>query len=167
MRRALRRLGLVSLVTIGLVVAAVSNAEAQGRTMGKVTDEWDNGLEGATVLAEPEGTGSGGPQTTTADDKGEFMFIGLARGNWSFTATIEGYQGVRLVSPISQLSANRPIEFELPALASGGRFRDRTEFEAEGGTAKAKGPTAWSNRAPSWWCAITMAPTTSSTSRRP
>mgnify|MGYP001165205732 FL=1 len=136
MRRAIRRSCLVLSIAIGLVATGVASVDAQGRTRGKVTDEWDNGLEGATLLAEPEGTGSGGPQTTTTDDKGEFMFVGLARGDWSFTATVDGYQGVRLISAISQLNTNRPIEFELPALATGGRFRERTEFEADGGTPK-------------------------------
>jgi hypothetical protein len=123
-------------VAVVFVVSVGASASAQGRTRGEVTDEWDNGLEGVTVLAEPEGTGSGGPQTVTTDDDGGFLFVGLARGDWSFTATFAGYQGIRQITAIKQLGDNGPVNFELPALASGGRFRERTEFEAEGGTPK-------------------------------
>ena len=134
MRYVLRRCLWSSLVVaVGLSLAA--SAGAQGRTRGEVTDEWGNGLEGATVTAEPEGA-SGAPQETTADDNGEFMFVGLPNGRWSFTALMEGYQGLRQITNVSQLNNNRPLEFELPVLASGGRFRERTEFEAEGGTPK-------------------------------
>ena len=132
MRRSLCRSCLM-LAAIGLVLSSAVNTAAQGRTQGKVTDEWDNPLEGVTVLAEPDG-GAGGSQTTTTDDDGEFMFIGLNRGQWGFTVTLDGYQGVRGVTEVRQLNSNRPMEFELEALPSGGRFRERTEFEAEGGT---------------------------------
>ena len=89
----------------------------------------------ASVLAEPDGA-SGGLQETTTDDNGEFLFVGLPRGRWSFTATMEGCQGLRQITNVSQVNSNRPMEFELPVLPSGGRFRERTEFEAEGGVPK-------------------------------
>ena len=132
MQPPLGRSHLVSWVTIGIVLGAAASAGAQGRARGEVTDTWDNPLEGATVLAEP--TRAGGPQTTTTDDDGRFQFVGLASGDWNFTATLDGYQGVRQVAAVTQLGDNRPINFELTTLATGGRFRERTEFEAEGGT---------------------------------
>ena len=132
MRRTRRCSGLVSWVTLGFVLGVAASAGAQGRAGGEVTDKWDNPLEGATVLAEP--TRSGGPQTTTTDDNGRFQFVGLSTGDWTFTATLDGYQGVQQVAPVSQLGNPRPINFELSVLASGSRFRERTEFEAEGGT---------------------------------
>ena len=135
MRYVIPRSGLLLFLTVSVVLSLVADAGAQGRTMGEVTDEWGNGLEGASVVAEPDGA-TGGVQDTTTDDDGEFLFVGLARGRWSFTATMDGYQGLRQITNISQLNSNRPIEFELPVLASGGRFRERTEFEAEGGLPK-------------------------------
>jgi len=132
MRRFLNRSDLVSWVTIGFVLGAAASAGAQNRTRGQVTDEWGNGLAGATVDAEP--TGPGSPQTATSDEDGRFEFGLLSSGDWFFTATMDGYQGVRLRAAISQLSQNRPIELELPALPqAGSRFRERTEFEADGG----------------------------------
>jgi hypothetical protein len=135
MRYIVSRCCLLLFLTVFVVQTLAADAEAQGRTMGQVTDEWGNELEGASILAEPEDA-PGGAQDTTTDDDGEFLFVGLARGRWSFTATMDGYQGLRQITNISQLNSNRPIEFELPALASGGRFRERTEFEAEGGLPK-------------------------------
>jgi len=124
---------ILAVVVVALSLAA--SAGAQSRTRGEVTDEWGNGLEGATVLAEPDGA-TGAPQEATTDDNGEFMFVGLTSGRWSFTATLNGYQGIRQGTQIQQLGAGRAVEFELPVLASGGRFRERTEFEAEGGVPK-------------------------------
>ncbi len=132
MQHVLSRSCLRLLTTVATVLSLAATAGAQGRTAGEVTDEWGNGLEGATLLAEPDGA-AGGAQETTADDKGEFMFVGLPSGRWSFTATMNGYQGLRQIMNVRQLGTNN-VEFELPVLPSGGRFRERTEFEAEGGT---------------------------------
>ena len=118
-----------SIIAVAVALSLAASAGAQSRTRGEVTDEWGNGLEGATVLAEPDGA-TGAPQEATTDDNGEFMFVGLTSGRWSFTATLNGYQGIRQGTQIQQLGAGRPVEFELPVLASGGRFRERTEFEA-------------------------------------
>lgn len=132
MWRHLRPSCSVSLVTIGFVLSVAASAGAQIRTRGEVTDEWDNPLEGVTVLAER--TASGLQQTDTTDEDGRFLFVGLASGEWSFTATLDGYQGVRRVAPIRRMTDNRPVNFELEAVPAGGAFGERTEFEAEGGT---------------------------------
>jgi hypothetical protein len=134
MRYVLRRSCLSLLMTVTTVLSVSATVGAQGRTGGEVTDEWGNGLEGATVLAEPDGA-AGGSQETITDDDGEFLFVGLPSGRWSFTATLNGYQGLRQIMNVRQLGTNS-VEFEMPVLPSGGRFRERTEFEAEGGTPK-------------------------------
>ena len=133
MRRSFERSSLTALLAVVCLLGVSMTADAQGRTRGKVMDEWGNGLPGATVLAEPDG-GSGAPPTETTADNGEFMFVGLPQGVWNFTVTFDGYQGIRQAARVSQLNTNRPIEVELPVLPSGGLFRERTEFEAEGGT---------------------------------
>ena len=132
MRLFLCRSHLVSWVTIGLVLSVAASAGAQGRVRGEITDEWANPLEGVTVLAEP--TGFGSPKTTTTDEDGRYQFLGLTTGEWSFTATLDGYQGLRQADNIRQAGTIPPMDFEMPVVATGGRFRDRTEFEAEGGT---------------------------------
>ena len=118
-------------VAIGVLLTVAVSAGAQTVTRGEVTDESGNGLEGVTLLAEA--TGGGGSQTTTTDEDGEFRFIGLSSVEWSFTATLDGYQGVRGIVTIRRTN-NQPVEFELPWLTTGGVFRERTDFEAEGGT---------------------------------
>ena len=133
MERPFSRICTGSLAILFVCVAAL--AGAQGRKLGEVTDEWGNGLEGVTVLAEPEGAG-GARQTTTTDDNGEFIFLNLSSGDWAFTATLDGYQGLQQVANVTQTGRSRPLSFEMPVLASGGRFRERTEFEAEDGTPK-------------------------------
>jgi hypothetical protein len=122
-----------SIVASVVLFGLAASAGAQSRARGEVTDEWGNGLVGVTILAEPDGA-TGAPQETETDDNGEFLIVGLATGRWSFTATMVGYQGIRQNAQIRQLDSGRAIEFELPVLPSGGRFRERTDFEAEGGT---------------------------------
>ena len=133
MRRHLRRSCVVALVAIGFVLSVGASAGAQNRTRGEITDEWDNPLEGATVLAERV-QGVSQTQTATTDKNGRFLFASLGPGQWSFTATLEGYQGLRQTVPIGGFSGTRPVNFELPVVSTGGRFRERTEFEADGGT---------------------------------
>ena len=130
MRRPLRCSDLVLWVMIGFVLSVAASAGAQGRVRGEITDEWDNPIEGVTVLGEP--TGSGEPKTTTTDDEGRFQFLGLSSGEWTLSATLEGYQEIGLLLPVRQLS-NPAADFVLVA-ASGSVFGERLEFEAEGGT---------------------------------
>ena len=134
MQRPLRRSNvLVSSVTIGLVLSVASSAGAQNRVRGETADEWDNPLEGVTVVAERvEGVIQ--PQTITTDANGRFLFVSLSPGRWSFTATLAGYQGLRQTVPIGGLGGAPPVTFEMAVLATGGRFRERTEFEADDGT---------------------------------
>ena len=123
----------VVVVAFGVALGAAAISEAQGVKRGQVTDEWDNPLEGVTVLADPAGA-DGTQQTTTTDDGGNFSFIGLGTGDWQFTVLLDGYQGLAQVANVRQLGRTRPLRFEMPATPAGGRFRERTEFRAEGGT---------------------------------
>ena len=131
MRRPFLRTVLAA--AFGIVLGAAAFSEAQGTKRGQVTDEWDNPLEGVTVLADPAGA-DGTQQTTTTDDGGNFSFIGLGTGDWQFTVLLNGYQGLAQVAAVRQLGRTRPLSFEMPATPPGGRFRERTEFRAEGGT---------------------------------
>ena len=123
----------VTAAACGVVLGAAALSEAQGAKRGQVTDEWDNALEGVTVLADPAGA-DGTQQTTTTDDGGNFSFIGLGSGDWQFTVLLDGYQGLAQVANVRRTGQTRPLRFEMPATPAGGRFRERTEFRGEGGT---------------------------------
>ena len=125
---------LAAAVVFGAVLGAAALSEAQGAKRGQVTDEWDNPLEGVTVLAEPAGADGAPQNTTTDDDDGNFSFIGLGSGDWAFTVLLDGYQGLQQVANVRRTGQTRPLRFEMPARPGGGRFRERTEFRAEGGT---------------------------------
>ncbi len=134
MQRPLSRSYLpVSLVTVGLVLSVAAHAGAQNRVRGETTDQWDNPLEGVTVLAE-RSEGITQPQTVATDDRGRFLFTSLSPGQWSFTATLAGYQGLRRTANIGGFGGTPSVDFEMAALAAGSSFRERTEFEAEDGT---------------------------------
>ena len=134
MRRPFLRT-VVAAVAFSIVLGAAARSEAQGVKLGQVTDEWGNPLEGVTVLAESAGA-DGVPQNTTTDDGGNFSFIGLGSGDWAFTVLLDGYQGLQQVANVRRTGQTRPLRFEMPVLASGGRFRERTEFRAEGGATR-------------------------------
>ncbi len=124
---------LVSLVTIGFVLTVAPSAGAQHRVRGETTDEWNNPLEEVTVVAERV-EGIIQPQTTTTDANERFLFVSLTQGRWTFTATLAGYQGLRQTVRIGGLGGTPPVTFAMAVLATGSRFRERTEFEADGGT---------------------------------
>ena len=109
-----------------LSLMLVAPSLAQGRVRGQVTDEYDNPIPGATIVAEASGAAS----TTTTDDNGRFQFLGLS-GEYTFTATAPGYEGIRTTATIRQLGDNRPIDFELRVAASGWRFRSETTFVSD------------------------------------
>ncbi len=132
MRRPLLRIALVTAAVVVIALGAAARSDAQGEKRGEVTDAWENPLEGATVTAEPAGA-SGTPQTTTTDADGNFAFIGLGSGDWAFTVLLEGYQGLQQVANVRRTGRTRPLSFEMPVLASGGRFRERTEFRTGDG----------------------------------
>jgi tetratricopeptide (TPR) repeat protein len=74
------------------VMGWVSVASAQvARVSGLIKDETGQPIKGATIRADnpdaPLGT-----ITAATDDKGRFAIIGLARGEWTFTAEAPGYQ---------------------------------------------------------------------------
>lgn len=125
-----------SALTAALVVVSVavgvSDALAQGRVSGKVTDKWGNGL--AAVEISVVRTDGGGTYSGTSEDNGEYFILGLQSGNYEVTFTKDGYQGIRVAENVR--SSARPLDIELEALPSGGRLRGEQEFEAEGGSPK-------------------------------
>ena len=125
MRQHLRACAVGSGVA-ALSLMLVAPSLAQGRVRGQVTDEYDNPIPGATIVAEASGAAS----TTTTDDNGRFQFLGLS-GEYTFTATAPGYEGIRTTATIRQLGDNRPIDFELRVASSGWRFRSETTFVSD------------------------------------
>src|SRR5919107_5177364 len=80
------------IVAVALIVGSAATARAQvARVGGFVRDDAGQPVKGATIRADnpdaPLGT-----LTVATDDKGRFAIIGLARGEWSFTAEAPGFQ---------------------------------------------------------------------------
>ena len=103
-----------ALAGAALVALSAATAAAQtGRVGGTVKDEGGNPIKGATVTAENP---SASPSSFTAitDDKGRFSIIGMRSGQWTFTATMQGFapeSGKLNVQTIG--SPNPPITFTL------------------------------------------------------
>ena len=125
MRQHLRACAVGSGVA-ALSLMLVAPSLAQGRVRGQVTDEYDNPIPGATIVAEASGAAS----DATTDDNGRFLFLGLS-GELTFTARAPGYVGIRTTTTIRQLGDSRPINFELPVAESGQRFGSDTTFVSD------------------------------------
>jgi tetratricopeptide (TPR) repeat protein len=115
----------------GLVLAVAAGASAQvARASGIVKDESGQPIKGATIRAENPDAPLGS-LTAATDDKGRFAIIGLARGEWTFTADAPGFQ-----SQFAELNIQRtgtpqpPLVFALPKAVM------RAPAGVEGATAK-------------------------------
>src|SRR5437879_3418548 len=110
-----------TLLVAALVAGCAASATAQtGRVGGTVKDEAGNPIKGATVTAENP---SASPSSFTAitDDKGRFSIIGMRSGQWTFTATMQGFapeSGKLTVQTIG--SPNPPVTFTLKKGGGGG-----------------------------------------------
>jgi tetratricopeptide (TPR) repeat protein len=103
----LRSVG-TSVLTVSLLGGSAGVAFAQvARASGLVKDSAGQPIKGATVRAEnPDASLK--TITSATDDKGRFAIIGLARGEWSFTAEAPGYQSQFLELNIVRTSTPAP-----------------------------------------------------------
>src|SRR5438132_6611326 len=75
-----------------LILGSAAAASAQvARVSGIVKDDLGQPIKGATIRAENPDAPLGSI-TGATDDKGRFAIIGLARGEWMFTAEAPGFQ---------------------------------------------------------------------------
>ena len=108
-RSGVSRLALVTL-WVG-VMAAPAWAQA-GRLTGIVTNENGDPMPGATITAENPYANR--PRVEEqADDNGRFYIIGLASGEWTVTAEIEGYHPDRVTWQVRLDGNPRPVELRL------------------------------------------------------
>jgi tetratricopeptide (TPR) repeat protein len=102
-------------ILIGCVAAVVCATSAlgqdwrgMGRMNGSVKDDAGQPVEGVTVKAHRVGSASG-PQTTT-NKKGEWVFAGIAAGNWDLDFDKAGYEPRKQSASILEATRNPPIE---------------------------------------------------------
>ena len=103
-----------TLVAAALVAGCAAPAAAQtGRVGGVVKDEAGNPIKGATITAENP-TASPSSFTAITDDKGRFSIIGMRSGQWTFTATMQGFAPEAGKLNVQTIGApNPPITFTL------------------------------------------------------
>jgi tetratricopeptide (TPR) repeat protein len=100
--------GVLSLVA-AVVLAATAFAQG-GVLRGTVVDAQDKPLQNATLTFESE-DGSARRVQTRTNNRGEFVQVGLASGNWNVTA-VSGQLKQSLRVAVTQ-SENKPIAFKL------------------------------------------------------
>jgi tetratricopeptide (TPR) repeat protein len=80
------------LVMAGLLLASEARAQGSGTARGKVLDDKDQPVEGASIVLDYQG-GMTRKFNTKSNKKGEFTQVGLQPGVYRVTATKDGYQG--------------------------------------------------------------------------
>lgn len=86
----------------------------RSRIRGVVTDDSGQALVGATVTLTLRGAG---PAPFQADDKGEWSYLGLSRGDWLVHVEFEGYVPKEIEVPVQERDkAKTPVELTLRAL---------------------------------------------------
>jgi tetratricopeptide (TPR) repeat protein len=111
--RALRLSGIT--VLLALAGAAVAHAQII-RVAGTIRDEAGRPIRGAIIVAENPDQAP--PRlSTTSNDKGQFGFIGIRRGLWTFSIEAPGFETVRFRR---QIAAGRqePVDVQLSRTAT-------------------------------------------------
>jgi len=101
--RAALVLGAAVILTAGTASAQAGMGLA--RLAGNVVDQAGNPIPGAKILAEFQ-QDQGIKKEAVSNDKGEWSIIGLGTGNWTITASAEGYLPASVSYPVKQLDRN-------------------------------------------------------------
>jgi Carboxypeptidase regulatory-like domain len=98
------------LLTVGF---AGTRAHAQViRVPGSVKDNNGRPVRGAVITADnPDQTPP--RMTATSNDKGQFGFLGIRRGLWTFTVEAPGFETVRVRRPVTPGARQEPIDVRL------------------------------------------------------
>ncbi len=105
-------LTLVAVLTVSIAAQPVSAQRGVGRMQGVITDAGGNGLAGVEIVAVNPGAT---PNTRRAEgnERGQWVIIGLNRGNWKFTFSKEGYISFEIDVLVSQANANPDLDVAL------------------------------------------------------
>ncbi len=104
-------------LAVCLLLAVASAAAAQdwagrGRATGTVKDESGEPISGARVQAF-KGSLDNGPEAITTDEKGRFLFGGLAGGTWTVNIDADGYKPSQGTFYVNEFGANAPAAIVL------------------------------------------------------
>lgn len=103
------------IVSISLLFVGYGFAQAgrgKGRINGVVVNEQGNSIKSATIVIE-FAENKEFSQETTADENGEWAFIGLGTGTWRVTASADGYISTYQDIYVRQLERNPKITLTL------------------------------------------------------
>jgi hypothetical protein len=110
-----------------LWIAAVAHSQTtSGRIIGTVFDDQGGILPGVTVTIESEAL-LGGPQTEVTGGDGRFSFLGLAPGNYSVRAVLDGFLTQQRTDVKVNLGGAASLNIEMPS----GTFTDEIQVVAE------------------------------------
>ena len=104
------------MVILAAAVTAPAALAQTGRIAGRVVDEDDRPVAGATVTVEHQR--SSRTAETTTDSQGRFSMIGFASGTFTSSVSADGYRPNTATIQVRQ-GQNGPLEFVLePALSN-------------------------------------------------
>jgi tetratricopeptide (TPR) repeat protein len=107
----MRRFRIIATVLMTFCMAAA--AAGQGRVRGVVQDADGRPIKGALIRAVHPDT-SDREWTSTTDDKGRFVFLGMRIGtNWTFRAEAPGFSPMQGSAPVRS-AFGVPLTFSLP-----------------------------------------------------
>jgi tetratricopeptide (TPR) repeat protein len=92
----------VLVLLLAIAVPSVLAQATRGRLTGRVFDGGGEPLAGVTIEANSP---SRAQIATVTEGDGRFSMIGFSSGQWTITAEIDGYQGGRVVTAVSQQGA--------------------------------------------------------------
>ncbi len=103
---------IVSVVFLAVCLAAAPAHAQVIRVPGSVKDTNGRPIRGAVITAENPDQAP--PRlTATSNDKGQFAFLGIRRGLWTFTVEAPGFETLLVRRPVTPGARQEPIDARL------------------------------------------------------
>jgi tetratricopeptide (TPR) repeat protein len=107
---------LVSAAVAAILAGGRADAQVVIRLTGSIKDMAGRPIRGAVITAENPDQAPPRMESTS-NDKGQFAFLGIRRGSWTFTVQAPGYELVQFSRPVGPGPRQDPLDLRLTRTA--------------------------------------------------
>ncbi len=101
------------LLLVAALPAAAQDWVGRGRANGRVTDQNNKPIAGATITLHLPGRPDAGPKPFTTNKKGRWSYLGLTGGTWAVVIQAEGYKDSTGTFEVDEFNPSKPVDIQL------------------------------------------------------